>query len=749
MPVSLAVAVVIAGALLLFVNARPPENDISCHANSGGRNIFLGGTLLSEVGQRENTYGGTTASFILAAKKMWPEAEKEARSVSGLVHVYLKNPEQMPAYGDELVMKGELAPIRGLRNPGGFDARAYWDRRGVRAAFYGAGKSEFRILRRHSGNVVSQKILELKRILCSKVSAAFGGQEAAFLKALFFGERSDLEEDFKELFIRTGTLHILAVSGFNIGFLSLTVFFILKALRVSRNLKYIVTLGVIWLYCLLVGWQAPVVRASLMATVFILGWLLGRKTDILNTLGLAAALILTFSPKQLFDVGFQLSFLAVFGIAAFVPVFVKRQELLPNEKMTFREKCLQYGRELFWVSFICQVVTLPVTVQNFYIVTPLSLAANLVVVPLSFLIFFCGMIFFLVFAWLPGSWVVAVAPIKILIAIFVKTLFAIEHLPGAYWVVGRLDGVLFWALVSGTAFILWDRRFVRASARAVILSLFLADLFLLQNISRGLHRPFRMTVLDVGQGDSIYFEFPSGGNLLIDAGPGGDPDQGRRVVAPYLKSRGIGRLDALVISHPQEDHIGGVLGLWDQVRLSHVIDAGRPYPNKRYERIKKEAAAKGTPYLRPGKGMNILGFPGVEILVLNPRAEAAPARDINNDSLVLQILYKNTRFLMTGDIGEQAMAGILADGADIRSTVLKVPHHGARLGRAGEAFVAKTHPEVSVISVGGRNPFGHPFPATIGALESIPGNSVFRTDRDGALELGSDGNAVRRFSHIS
>jgi competence protein ComEC len=155
------------------------------------------------------------------------------------------------------------------------------------------------------------------------LSEDFEGRQSAFLKALFLGERSDLDQDFKDLFLKTGTMHILAVSGFNIGFVCSVLWLFLKPVPISRNAKLGLLLSASWAYCLLVGWQAPVVRATLMASVFLVGQMIGRKGDGLNALGLAACVILALNPKELFDVGFQLSFLAVFGLVTLSPTFLK------------------------------------------------------------------------------------------------------------------------------------------------------------------------------------------------------------------------------------------------------------------------------------------------------------------------------------------------------------------------------------------------------------------------------------------
>ena len=739
-------AVFLGGTILLQSYLFPdldkkflPKNDISHFVHKERSSVYLGGMIVSEVEKRETFYGGTNASFILKVESVWEADNKESMPVSGLVKIYLPDPKSPLDYGDEMVMKGGLAFAKGVRNPSGFDYRAYLERQGIRAVFYADKKAEAKILRRDQGNFIQAKALKVKKVLSQSLSETFNSRDASFLKALFLGERSDFKEDFKDLFIKTGTMHILAVSGFNVGFLILSVFFLLKIFPISRNFKYLVTLVAVWSYCLVVGWQAPVVRASVMATVFILGQLLGRKTDILNTLGLAAVIILLVNPGQFFELGFQLSFLAVFGIASFMPIFSKKPELLPHEKFTIREKLIWYFKELFWLSLVCQIVTLPITVQNFYIVTPLSLVANLVVVPVSFLLFFSGVLFFLTFWWVPKFLSFLPLVMKGLMQLFVGSLFVIENLPGSYVIVGRLESWLLALLILGVLFFLLDQRIKNNRVRAAVVVLFLSNIFLIQDLTRYFHREFRMTTLDVGQGDSIYFEFPKGGNLLIDAGKGGDSNKGRWVIAPFLKSKGVRALDALVISHPQEDHIGGMPTVLDEFKVKNVVEAGSRYDTKLFYLVRKKIEKEKASRLFARRGMKLEGFPDVAVLILNPSGRNA-AKNINDDSVVLKVIYKNTSFLLTGDIQEETIRNLLDQ--NIASTVLKTPHHGAKFGLSGEAFAKAVNPKISVISVGERNSYKHPSPKTIGILNSIPGNHVYRTDKSGAIRLVSDGEKV-------
>ncbi len=734
-------AALLFSAVILVQNQFPekiPSSEVSSHISDTP--IFLKGIIKSEVETRETSYGSHSVSFDLKALEICKNEGDFPTVVSGNVKVYLRDSDKELNYGDEVLMKGELAAPKGVRNPGGFDQKMYLEERGIRSLFYADHHTQPKILRSGEGNYFQERMIDLKRFMSKTLSDSFNKRDAAFLKALFLGERISLDEDFKDLFIKTGTMHILAVSGFNIGFLSLTLFFLLKPFKLSRIFKLWLTLILVWLYCFLVGWQSPVVRASVMATILIGGQILGRKPNILNSLGLAALVILGINRKELFDVGFQLSFVAVFAIAEILPIFLKDVELWPNEKMTWKEKFLRQSKELFWVSWVCVLATLPITVQNFYIVTPLSLAANMIVVPLSFFIFFLGVIFFLTFWWMPKFLFFIPLIISLMMKVFVASLFIIENFPGAFFVVGKLYPVFLVLLITGLVYFLWDRKIKSIRIRSIVLFLFILNIFLAQSIFREFNRTFRMTVLDVGQGDSIYFEFPNGGNLLMDAGKGGDGDKGRWVVTPFLRSKGVSAIDALVMSHPQEDHIGGMPTLFDEFKIKNVFDGGSRYDSKTFALLKEKILKERATYFHTHREENIEGFPDVQIKVLNPAEHETQDRNVNNECVVLKIIYKDTSFLLTGDIEGKAMNNILNSGENVKAEVLKVPHHGSKLGLEGESFVKEVSPRISVISVGERNAFHHPSKKTLEILSSISGNKIFRTDQDDAIEIKSNGH---------
>ena len=718
----------------ILISDRPISHAISEERHA----LFLGGKIVSEVERRERPFGGESASFVLNVERRWEEMGAQGEPAKGRVRVSWNNVPIELEYGMVLVMQGELASFRGKSNPGGFDARAYWRSQKVDEAFFVSKKPMFKILSRAKTLDLKARMIAFKHFLSRRLDEDFEKWHAAFLKALFLGEKGGLDEDFKDLFIKTGTLHILAVSGFNIGFLTAVVWLFLRPFPIPRNGKLGFMLLCVWGYCALVGWQSPVVRASIMATVILAGRFSGRKADGLNLLGLSACVILAWNPRQLFDVGFQLSFLAVAALILFAPFFTQRPELLPYERWSTGEKLSFDVQELFWVSFICYFVTLPIVLWNFYILTPYALLANLLVVPLSFLIFFFGFVYFLTVGWVPKILFFVPFLMKTAMTLLVKSLLLIENIPGSVIAVGQPSLVTALFMAAGISYFLWEPRLKHRGVRFALVILTCLNILAAQEINRQLHRRFEMTMLDVGQGEAVYFEFPTGGNLLVDAGGARFSDQGRRAVTPFLRSKGVRQLDAVLISHPQEDHIGGLPTVLKEFHVRNVMHSDRPYSSHLWQNVQRELQRKKIKEWVLAKGMTVEGYPQIDISVLHPQMEPAH-KNINDDSVVVRLKYGTTSVLMTGDIQTPGIHELLLDPESLHVDVLKVPHHGAQLTAEGAAFVGEVSPGFSLISAGQRNPFGHPKPATLAVLEAVPGNRILRTDRQGAIRLVSNG----------
>jgi len=256
-----------------------------------------------------------------------------------------------------------------------------------------------------------------------------------------------------------------------------------------------------------------------------------------------------------------------------------------------------------------------------------------------------------------------------------------------------------------------------------------------------------VTFLNVGQGDAAVVRTPSGRTAVIDCGPGptqaGGFDAGARVVVPFLRREGVNRIDALILTHPHEDHVGGAMSVVRNFQIDSVLDSGIAHPTGCYGELLGQIEARAIPYRRVRRGQAIDFHDGVRMEVLNPPPGAAAADGesaLNNSSVVLRITYGDVSFLMAGDAEKQAELDMLSACRELSAQVLKVGHHGSSKATSLE-WLAAVRPQFAVISVGWRNPFGHPGSDTLKRLEEA-GAEVYRTDRNGGITITTDGRRI-------
>jgi competence protein ComEC len=470
-----------------------------------------------------------------------------------------------------------------------------------------------------------------------------------------------------------------------------------------------------------------------MFAVFAIGYIIEREADLLNSLAVAAFLILLWNPKQLFDPSFQLSFASIASIFIFAP---KIEGIL---------KASNYVTKGVSVSIAAWIGTWPIIASYFNIASPVSVIANLIVIPASFI------------SMMISIGLLCVSPFSDTLAgLFAfglgfvdKALFwvngALSRMPLAYFRLPAPSAV-FVAAYYGLV-LLWaapkegSRRRYAAWALVAILLAFNALVWGWCAAQRG--DALKITFLDVGQGDSAFVEFPGGGNLLIDAGTGGEEgvfDTGRNVVAPYIWNTGARRIDAIIVTHPHADHLGGVPYLLKNFRVGMVIDNGA------YEWGMK---AGRVPRITVGAGDRIELPDGAEFFVLSPE-EGRGLPDANAGSLVGKLIYKGRGVLFCGDTTSAAMGAMLGSyGYLLKSDIMKVPHHGGNVGdeRTINKFFSAVSPAVSIISASGLKRRDRRNANAITNLRS----TTYDTSKNGAIiaRIRSTGCLVRPYVKIN
>lgn len=719
--------------------------------NYAGRKATLVGMVADEPDVREDK-----VFYLLQVRELVRGQERQA--LPGIVRLQVKECSRVFGYGDMLKVSGLLARPEQPGNPGAFDYRKYLERQGIRVVLLARGETSVQRVGTGGGNMVLDAALKVKQRLSMGATESLTDSQAAVINGIVFGSQGLIDRNTRQVFSETGVVHILSVSGLHVGLVLGGLLGLLRLFKASPSMIAPLATPVLIFYALMTGLVPAVLRATIMALLFLWAHHLGRERDWPTTMALAALAILLWNPLQIYNPGFQLSFAATWGILYLGPAFTGYFSLLLKRL----PPAVSLGMaQALAVPLAAQLATVPLVAWYYNMVTPVSIMANLLAVPLVGLILLSGIIAALLgLVWLPLAGLVN-AGTGALLDLFLALVTLLRKLPGAVFYLATppvyLAVVWYAALLgavraSGTRGQVpcptdtFSRERIKGWALPAV-ALFLALLLIWWPFS-GNHK-LTVHFLDVGQGDSILIQAPSGKNMLIDAGGWRDEFQtgrgaGDQVVTPYLRRIGVNRLDALVLTHPHEDHAGGAAAVVKNFPVGTAIVS--PVPGKAGDEIPPAYTAllakmedAGVPVQYAGTGDILLLDSDLSIEFLSPDIKDVSGLSLNDGSLVIKLTYGRRSFLFTGDVELEAQIWLLRKYVDMTADVLKMPHHGSRF--LLPEFVEAVNPRVAVITVGARNTFGHPARSTLDLLGRC-GALVYRTDKDGAVIISTDGNRL-------
>jgi len=660
-------------------------------------------------------------------------------SCKGKLLLTVKDSDKNFMYGDLVKFKARVYRPSGRRNPGEFDYKKYLSNHGIYDIAYLKrddaptiiGTSGFPI--RRFANIVKIKIQEL-------IDQSMTGEQNAILKALIVGVRGEISDETQQAFVDSGIIHVLAVSGLHVGYVTLVFLVIFGLLRFPRRIKMVFTVLALIFYALIVDLRPSVTRAVIMASLVLIsqGW--EKRVNIYNTLAAAALIQTIIDPLQIFDMGFQLSFTAVFSI---VYIYGRLINLLPERfnPAQIQNFILKRATQLFLVSLSALLGTLPITVFYFYRIPLISLIANLFAIPLVGLIGALGFAqVILGFIW--NGINLAFGEVQmILIGLLRGMIKVASQFPFAYLNVAGISiiGLFIWYVVL-FGILNSDKKRVRAVT--------IVGVLVLMNVwiwGKVLEKPeLRITFFDVGQGDAALVEFPSGKKMLVDTGDKTyRRDYGKLVIAPYFKRNRIDHVDIMELSHPHNDHIGGAPYLLRNFSFGEIWETDLKAHSRAYRQIHFLADSLGIPIkkLYAGDYFAIDRFTKIYVVHPSPSFLATKPKGYNDYSTTFKLTHGDIDVLFTGDVEDIAENYIDQWGDFLASEVLKVPHHGS-ITSSTLPFIEYVHPEYVLISVGQRNKFNHPSMVTIAKYDSLK-VKIHRTDLSGAFVIKSDGKRVR------
>jgi competence protein ComEC len=690
-------------------------------------------------------------------------------------------------YGTHMEFQGKVRQPHNYNDPGAFDAVHYLARQQIYWTAAGDA-SNVHVLSGRCGNRFAGFIFAIRSTALNRLDRLYANDAYAngMMQATLIGATAKLDRMWTQDYRSTGTYHALVISGTHVMVMAAVFLFFLRLCAVPRGASIVLTILAAWLYAGVTGWQEPVLRSASGMTLFGIGRCFFREGRLLNILAAIAILFLVVDPEQLFDAGFQLSFMAVALIAAFVapalsatsgPLARGLRELadekmdlrLPPKSAQFRvemrllvrtlaiperaarfavvvaARCCLFVWDMFVTSFFLQLgLALPMIVY-FHRASISGLTANAIIVPLLGAVVPLG--FLAVALNSPAlahlcAWLLNLARIAVGIHARWEPDWRIPAPP--FWLAS-----LFAAALILAAWRMYPRFGKRLRAVAWLgVAATLAVIVIHPFAPVVEHGKLELSVIDVGQGDSLLVGFPQGPLMLIDAG--GIPsfgrikkpglDIGEDVVSPYLWSRSIQHLDIVAMTHAHEDHMGGMSAVLRNFRPRELW-TGATQDSPEWRSVRETAESlhitirhmqRGAPFMLGGATLQVLA-PGPDYAV-----DTTPK---NDDSLVMRIRFGSTSFLLTGDM-EKKIEHELADAGLLEhDDVLKVGHHGSRTSSTPQLLDLE-RPAFGIISAGFDNSYGHPHPLIVQALHGRK-IAVYRTDEQGLITVVSDGHRLR------
>ena len=764
-----------------FADLTRPSNHILNHIEEG-KTVTVEGRLLS--------------SPRVLADRTYYQLELESlttRPTTGTVRVSVYKPHTVFKVGDRVRFgKIRLKIPRNFKNPGRFDYHLYLKSKGIDVTGNISRPETMKRVGRFDLPFWHAGPQKLRNHLVKSLEKLFPGEEGALLKAMVLGMKDSLPNKVRENYIATGLAHLMAVSGLHIGFVAATSYFILWPLVFyglfhlnpdsaraghTRKVTAVLCLIPVLFYMVVVGAKVSSLRAGIMVSALLIAILFDRKSSLFNAFLTAGFIILLWKPESILDVGFQLSFMAVGGILLVFTLLSQINDdpvarmgeptwsqklmrgyppntlFLDNLKLWF-EKILIGGTV---ASVTVTAVTLPVLIYQFNRISLVGIFLNILMVPLASLLIPAVLLMIIVGTVSSSLAGILSIPALALTRFFlwVPEVFARSSFSSVYVPTPPSLWLVFYFSVFVIGLLIFRTQALNQEVSGLLKKSFIVSVvcaLVLFSWPRAFQFPsdkLTISMLDVGQGESLLIEFPNGETLMMDGGGfyKNSLDVGERVVAPFLWNRGIRKIDYMVATHSDNDHIRGLYSLLDLFPVKHFLTLGDNFVGQRLRKLQNQAREKGAKFLHLKMNEPIV-VGEARLIPLHPEPDQSSSSDrrVDNDlSLVMRLEYRDFSMLFTGDISDKIEETLAKNPQQIEVDILKAPHHGSRFSNS-PAFIKAVKPSAVIFSSGYLNRMHHPHPETLERYQKA-GVDNYRTDAHGAVQIITDGNSFKIHTH--
>ena len=647
-------------------------------------------------------------------------------------------------YGDKIFITGEFQEPQGMRNEGGFNYKEYLKSLNI----YGSVKAKnIKVIEQNKGNIFMNFTYKISDEIKENIEEFMGEKYSGLLLGLLLGDSSKIDENIEENFKITSLTHILAVSGAQVSYIIAAMYSLLKR-KIGIQKTRVVIIASLIFYMTLTGFSPSIVRAGIMGIILMISGLVFRKNDIINSIAISLFFMLVYNPFLLENVGLQLSYLGTIGIIGFnkTIILILKNIQIRNRKWKYKINrklilLISKIKEILAVTMSASLAVVPVMIYHFnlfgtyflitnllasIIIGPITLLGTLLVIIsfisiniakiLSYILKFLIdiLLFISSFSKLPISKIYIPTPtitfiiiiyLSLIISLFIYKVF---HERNPNTTILRVRNLL--ALVKYK----FKQNRDDVIKKIVIISIVISLCIIF------IPRDLKINFVDVGQGDSTFIITPKNKTILIDGGGSntGSFDVGENTLLPYILDKGYNKIDLMIISHFDSDHVGGLLTILEEIKVEKVLIAKQEEQSENYKRFFNIVKEKNIPVIVGKRGDKINIEKDLYLDILFPESEQIEENVINNNSLVFNIHYNNFSMLFTGDIEEIAEKRIIeiTNKSRLKADIIKIPHHGSKTSSTRE-LLEIVLPKIALIGVGKDNLFGHPSSETIDKLD--------------------------------